>query len=96
MTITWGVLALCFAMVASLADNLIEFVNIIGSLFYGTILGVFLVAFFMKKIKGWPVFLAAVASEALVIGIYLTGSRPVRSGTCQVGVNPPFVRFGLC
>jgi SSS family solute:Na+ symporter len=71
MTITWGVLALCFAMVASLADNLIEFVNIIGSLFYGTILGVFLVAFFMKKIKGWPVFLAAVASEALVIGIYL-------------------------
>ncbi|MBR9922907.1 MAG: sodium:solute symporter [Bacteroidetes bacterium] len=70
LTLLWGILALSFAMVAPLADNLIEFVNIIGSLFYGTILGIFLVAFFMKQIAGKAVFWAAVAGESMIIFIF--------------------------
>ncbi len=69
-TIMWGVIAIIFAMVASLFDNLIEAVNIIGSLFYGTILGVFVVAFFFKKIKGNAVFIAAIISELIILYIY--------------------------
>lgn len=69
-TLMWGALALGFALVANLFDNLIEAVNIIGSLFYGTILGIFVVAFFIKKIKSNAVFIAAIISELLIIGIY--------------------------
>jgi SSS family solute:Na+ symporter len=70
LTIFWGVMALTFAMGASLFDNLIEFVNIIGSLFYGTILGVFLVAFFLKWIRGNAVFIAALLAELGVLTIF--------------------------
>ncbi|MCB0704106.1 MAG: sodium:solute symporter [Saprospiraceae bacterium] len=70
MTVLWGILALSFAMVAPLADNLIEFVNIIGSLFYGTILGVFLVAFFMKQVNGRAVFWAAICGELMIVFIF--------------------------
>lgn len=69
-TVFWGILALIFAASASLFDNLIEAVNIIGSVFYGTILGIFLVAFFMKRVGGNAVFLAALIAEALVITIF--------------------------
>ncbi len=71
LTIGWGLIAIVFASVASLFENLIQFVNIIGSLFYGTILGVFLVAFFFKKIVSNQVFWAAIISEILVIIIYM-------------------------
>jgi Na+/proline symporter len=67
----WGLLAVAFAAFASLIDNLIQAVNILGSLFYGTILGIFLAAFFGRRLRATPVFVAAVASEALVIGIWL-------------------------
>ena len=70
----WGVLAVLFAASAALLDNLIQAVNILGSLFYGTILGIFLVAFFMRRVRATPVFLAALASEALVIIVWLTTS----------------------
>lgn len=70
-TILWGLIALCFAMFASLFENLIEAVNIIGSLFYGTILGIFMVAFFLKWIRGRAVFIAALITEALVIALFL-------------------------
>ncbi|MBP7699766.1 MAG: sodium:solute symporter [Saprospiraceae bacterium] len=70
-TVLWGVLALCFAMLASLFENLIEAVNIVGSIFYGTILGIFLVGFFMKQIKGNAVFIAALIAEILVINIFI-------------------------
>lgn len=70
LTIAWGMTAILFASVVSLFENLIQFVNVIGSLFYGTILGVFLVAFYIKKIKGRSVFMAAIISEILVITIY--------------------------
>ncbi len=65
-----GCVALVFAAFASLIDNLIQAVNIVGSLFYGTILGVFLVAFFTRRMRGTPVFLAALVSEAVVITCY--------------------------
>jgi Na+/proline symporter len=70
----WGVLAVLFAASAALLDNLIQAVNILGSLFYGTILGIFLVAFFVRRVRATPVFLAALASEALVIIVWLTTS----------------------
>lgn len=70
-TLMWGVIAIIFASVVSLFDNLIQLVNIIGSLFYGTILGIFLVAFYFKKIKGNAIFIAALISEAAIIACYL-------------------------
>lgn len=69
-TFMWGVLAILFATVASLFENLIQAVNLLGSLFYGTILGIFLVAFYFKKIKGNAVFIAAIIAEILVIVIH--------------------------
>ena len=73
LTIVWGIVALSFAMVANLFDNLIEAVNIIGSLFYGTILGIFLVAFFFKHIKSKAIFRAAILAEIGVILIFWKG-----------------------
>jgi Na+/proline symporter len=70
-TFGWGVLAVAFAASAALLDNLIQAVNILGSLFYGTILGVFLAAFFAPRLRATPVFIAALLSEALVIGLWL-------------------------
>ncbi|MEL0275208.1 MAG: sodium:solute symporter [Flavobacteriaceae bacterium] len=69
-TLLWGGIAILFAAFGSLVENLIQLVNIIGSVFYGTILGVFLVAFFLKQVKGKAVFWAAIVSEALVIFIF--------------------------
>jgi Na+/proline symporter len=68
-TVIWGAIALAFATFASLIDNLIQAVNIVGSLFYGTILGVFLMAFFSKRVRGTPVFVAALISQATIIAI---------------------------
>lgn len=71
-TVLWGGVALTFATLASLADNLIEFVNIIGSVFYGTILGIFLVAFYIRWIQARAAFVAAVLSELTVILLFFT------------------------
>ncbi len=69
-TVLWGLLAILFATLASLVDNLIEAVNILGSVFYGTILGIFLVAFYFKYIKSRAVFIAAIIAELIVIYCY--------------------------
>jgi solute:Na+ symporter, SSS family len=69
-TFFWGIFCIFIALNAAKLGNLIEAVNILGSLFYGTILGVFLVAFYMKKINGHEVFIAAVLAEALVVYCY--------------------------
>lgn len=66
-TVAWGIFCIVVALYASKLGNLIEAVNILGSLFYGTILGVFLVAFYMKKVNGNNVFIAALLGEAFVI-----------------------------
>ena len=71
LTIGWGIVALSFAAVANLFDNLIQAVNIIGSLFYGVILGVFVVAFFFKRVGGQAVFRAAIVGEAFVVATFV-------------------------
>ena len=71
-TFAWGLVAVAFACFASMLDNLIEAVNIVGSLFYGSILGIFVVAFFLRRAGGNAVFAAALAAEALVLGLYAT------------------------
>jgi Na+/proline symporter len=70
-TVMWGLIAILFASFGTLFENLIQFVNIVGSIFYGTILGIFLVAFYLKSIKGASVFWAALLSEILVITVFL-------------------------
>ena len=69
-TLLWGAIAILFASFGSLFENLIQLVNIIGSVFYGTILGVFLVAFFIHHVRAKAVFWAAVVSELLILFIY--------------------------
>jgi Na+/proline symporter len=70
-TLAWGIFCIIVAESASnLGNSLIETVNILGSLFYGVILGIFLVAFWMKSIKGHAVFYSAIISELLVILVY--------------------------
>ena len=69
-TAFWGFGAILFATYASLFENLIQAVNLLGSLFYGTILGIFIVGFFVKWIKGGAVFLAAILSEALILVVH--------------------------
>ena len=70
-TLGWGVFSIIISMFAyNIGNSLIEAVNIIGSLFYGVILGVFMVAFWFKWVKGSAVFLSAIISELLVIMIY--------------------------
>ena len=69
-TLLWGVLAIVFATTASLFENLIQAVNLLGSLFYGTILGIFIVAFYFKKIQANAVFYAAIFAEMIVIVIH--------------------------
>ena len=72
ITFGWGLFCIATAMFASKLGSLIEAVNVLGSLFYGTILGIFLVAFYMKKIEGKAVFYAALATEFCVIAIYIS------------------------
>ncbi|MBR9854267.1 MAG: sodium:solute symporter [Algicola sp.] len=66
-TLIWGVIAIIIANVANLFDNLIQLVNIIGSIFYGNVLGIFLLAFFFKFVKGNAVFVAAIITQVIVI-----------------------------
>ncbi len=82
ITVVWGLLALAFALSARLFDNLIEMVNLLGSLFYGTILGIFLVAFFLKEVQARAVFLAALIAESAVLLIHFgrVGDWPLFRG----------------
>jgi solute:Na+ symporter, SSS family len=69
-TLLWGVVALGFALFANMAENLIQAVNIVGSVFYGVMLGLFLVAFFVRRVGGTAVFWAALAAQALVFILF--------------------------
>ncbi len=66
-TLGWGILAISVACIANLFDNLIQLVNIIGSIFYGNVLGIFLLAFFVKYVKSNAVFVAAIITQFIVI-----------------------------
>ena len=69
-TAMWGVLAILIACVANLFENLIQLVNIIGSIFYGNVLGIFLLAFFIKYVKSRAVFAAAILTQAIIIALW--------------------------
>jgi solute:Na+ symporter, SSS family len=71
-TALWGVFAVAFALFAGFAENLIEATNILGSIFYGVLLGLFVVAFFLRRVGGSAVFFAAVIAQALVIVMYFS------------------------
>jgi solute:Na+ symporter, SSS family len=71
-TAAWGVVAVGFANFAGLLDNLIQAVNILGSIFYGTILGLFAVAFFVKRVTATPVLIAALVAQSVVGILFFT------------------------
>jgi solute:Na+ symporter, SSS family len=71
-TALWGIFAVAFALFAGFAENLIEAINILGSIFYGVLLGLFLVAFFLRHVGGSAVFFAAIAAQTLVIVMYFS------------------------
>ena len=71
-TALWGVFAVAFALFAGFAENLIEAINILGSIFYGVLLGLFVVAFFLRRVGGSAVFFAAVTAQTLVIVMYFS------------------------
>lgn len=70
-TLVWGIFSIAVAMFATQMGSLIEAVNELGSLFYGAILGIFLTAFFLKRVTGKAVFIAAFVAEIIVITVYL-------------------------
>lgn len=76
-TLGWGIFCMIVAQFSSGLGSLVEAVNVLGSLFYGVILGIFLVAFYMKKIKGTPVFIAAIISEALIVTLFILDSKGI-------------------
>lgn len=79
-SLLWGVFCIGVAMyISNSDDSLIEAVNILGSLFYGTILGIYLVAFYAKKVMGNAVFIAAILSEALVVFLFILNEQNVIS-----------------
>jgi len=69
-TVMWALIAMIFAMLATFAENLIQFVNIVGSLFYGTLLGIFLSAFYIKRIGGTSVFWGGIISQCIIFYCY--------------------------
>ena len=82
-TFVWGILAIGVACVANLAENLIQLVNIIGSIFYGNVLGIFLLAFFFKFVKGNAVFVGALITQVVVIALYFLNEYEI--------INLPFL-----
>jgi SSS family transporter len=75
-TLAWGILAISVACVANLFDNLIQLVNIIGSIFYGNVLGIFLLAFFIKFVRGNSVFIAAIITQIIIITVWFLDFLP--------------------
>jgi hypothetical protein len=75
-TLLWGVIAISIACVAHLFDNLIQLVNIIGSIFYGNVLGIFLIAFFIKYIKSNAVFYGAIITQLIVLCVWYNDYMP--------------------
>jgi solute:Na+ symporter, SSS family len=70
LTVLWAIIGMVFAALAAFSENLIQYVNIVGSLFYGTILGIFLTAFYIKWVKGTAVFIAALITQVIIFYFY--------------------------
>lgn len=75
-TLAWGIIAISVACIANLFDNLIQLVNIIGSIFYGNVLGIFLLAFFIKFVRGNAVFIAAIITQIIIILVFILDWLP--------------------
>jgi Na+/proline symporter len=84
-TLLWGLLAILFATTASLFENLIQAVNLLGSLFYGTILGIFVVAFYFKNVKSNAVFYCSLAAEIMVVSIHFLNHYQLAPNWLQMG-----------
>jgi SSS family solute:Na+ symporter len=84
-TLMWGIIAIGFACIATLFENLIQLVNIIGSIFYGTVLGIFLVGFYLHKIRGKAIFYSAVISQIAIFIIYYFTNFIYPSGSEKLG-----------
>ena len=96
-TLLWGGIAVLFAFSARLFENLIQAVNIVGSLFYGTILGIFLVGFFLKSVKGNAVFWSAILTELMILVIFYlneTGT-PISLGGREIVVSIGYLWLNL-
>ena len=95
-TLAWGIIAISVACVANLFDNLIQLVNIIGSIFYGNVLGIFLLAFFFKKVNGNSVFKSAVITQILIFLIYYFGIYNLESQGLDPIVSYLWLNFIGC
>jgi SSS family solute:Na+ symporter len=84
-TLMWGIVAIAFACIATLFENLIQLVNIIGSIFYGTVLGIFLVGFYTQKIRGRSIYYAAIISQIAIFIIYYFTNFIYPSGAEKLG-----------
>ena len=84
-TLLWGIIAIAFACVCALFENLIQLVNIIGSIFYGTVLGIFLVGFYLKYVKANAMFIAACISQSIIFLIYYFAIFSQPSGQEKLG-----------
>lgn len=84
-TLLWGIIAILFACVGTLFENLIQLVNIVGSIFYGTVLGVFLVGFYIKFVKANSVFWSATISQSAIFIIYYYTIHIYPSGEEKLG-----------
>jgi len=96
-TLLWGAIAVLFALSARLFENLIQAVNIVGSLFYGTILGIFLVGFFLKSVKGKAVFWAAILTELIILIIFYLNETgiPVSIGGKEIVISIGYLWLNL-
>jgi SSS family solute:Na+ symporter len=84
-TLFWGIVAILFASIGTLFENLIQLVNIVGSIFYGTVLGIFLVGFYIKYIKAQAIFYSALISQLTIFVIYYFAIAVHPSGEEKLG-----------
>jgi solute:Na+ symporter, SSS family len=84
-TLFWGIIAILFACIGTLFENLIQLVNIIGSIFYGTVLGIFLVGIYSKRIQSNAIFYSAVVSQITIFIIYYFAIYIYPSGEERLG-----------
>ncbi len=96
-TLLWGAIAVLFALSARLFENLIQAVNIVGSVFYVTILGIFLVGFFLKSVKGKAVFWAAILTELIILIIFYLNETgiPVSIGGKEIVISIGYLWLNL-
>jgi len=84
-TLFWGIIAILFASIGTLFENLIQLVNIVGSIFYGTVLGIFLVGFYLKFVHAKAIFYSAVISQITIFIIYYFAIHVYPSGEEKLG-----------